>query len=342
MGGDDAGGGGNNDTTTQVDSFTEFGETPGATPGFDSGAGPDLPSLGVDNNPTPSTGAGNGNITPDPNIVYGAVGDDKLLGGAKDDLLLGKPTDLTTPMNPRNTRARSEALSSKNTLLGALGLPLSDYMTDEEMTRVETLNKGLDRAEELIGDTRAISKEGKRFGDPLSATPATEGLLGLKSKGIGIKNGRPGVIGKTKIGYATMVGAAVPFPGAVAVGRGIDAKTNYALGSKTFTSFTPTDGKPGGNDFTGGDGDGNADLNVRLQNIMGKTPATNKSATTNQPATTAVNQVKALEEQTKTQIKNIVDKQERSARQRRRAASSETTSSGLAGTFAGRLLTGVA
>ena len=312
MGGDDAGGGGNNDTTTQVDSFTEFGETPGATPGFDSGAGPDLPSLGVDNNPTPSTGAGNGNITPDPNIVYGAVGDDKLLGGAKDDLLLGKPTDLTTPMNPRNTRARSEALSSKNTLLGALGLPLSDYMTDEEMTRVETLNKGLDRAEELIGDTRAISKEGKRFGDPLSATPATEGLLGLKSKGIGIKNGRPGVIGKTK------------------------------LGSKTFTSFTPTDGKPGGNDFTGGDGDGNADLNVRLQNIMGKTPATNKSATTNQPATTAVNQVKALEEQTKTQIKNIVDKQERSARQRRRAASSETTSSGLAGTFAGRLLTGVA
>jgi hypothetical protein len=336
MGGDDAGGGGNNDTTTQVDSFTEFGETPGATPGFDSGAGPDLPSLGVDNNPTPSTGAGNGNITPDPNKVYGASGDDKLLGGAEDDLLgrpvdtlMGKPTDLTKPMN--TTPARSAALAGKSALYGGLGLPGGNTLTDEEQARVDAQAKGLDKAEEEVGDTGGFR-----------VTPATEGLLGLKSKGIGIKGGRPGVIGKTKIGYATMVGAAVPIPGAVAVGRGIDAKTNYALGSKTFTSFTPTDGKPGGNDFTGGDGDGNADLNVRLRNIMGKTPATNKSATTNQPATTAVNQVKALEEQTKTQIKNIVDKQERSARQRRRAASSETTSSGLAGTFAGRLLTGVA
>ena len=211
---------------------------------------------------------------------------------------IGKPVDLTSPLNsPRSSLARQAALAGKSALLGTLGLPGSGSLTEEEQARVDAQAKGLNKAEELVGDTGGAS-----------VTPATEGLLGLKSKGIGIKDGRPGVVSKTKVGFATMVGAATPIPGAIAAGRAIDVNTDYALGSKTFAGFTPTDGKSGGTNPFGGGGLDN--------NIIDKSPETVSKP--NQVAATAPNQKSALE----TQIANIVSEQTRSARQRGRAASS--------------------
>jgi len=302
MGGEATGGGGN-DTQTKVDSFRAFSAPPAQQPtGFDAGRGPSI------------TGAGNGTINDN-------GGDDVLKGGANADLLgtpapaLGKPVDLTSPLNsPRSSLSRQAALAGKSALLGTLGLPGSGSLTEEEQARVDAQAKGLNKAEELVGDTGGAS-----------VTPATEGLLGLKSEGIGIKGGRPGVASATKVGFATMVGAATPIPGAIAAGRAIDVNTDYALGSKTFDGFTPTDGKSNGTNPFGGGGLDN--------NIIDKSPETVSKP--NQVAATAPNQKSALE----TQIAIIVSEQTRSARQRGRAASSSTGASGQ-GQYASRTLLG--
>tara|TARA_R110002153_G_scaffold11237_3_gene43362 strand:- start:2511 stop:3488 length:978 start_codon:yes stop_codon:yes gene_type:complete len=298
-----AGLGSGGETTSQVDSFRAFSAPPAQQPtGFDAGRGPSV------------TGAGNGTLGTSTSSITNIIDLDPLASLAKvapPTTVLGKPVDLTTPLNsPRSSLARQAALAGKSALLGTLGLPGSGSLTEEEQARVDAQAKGLNKAEELVGDTGGAR-----------VTPATEGLLGLKSKGIGIKGGRPGVVSKTKVGFATMVGAATPIPFAVAAGRAIDVNTDYALGSKTFDGFTPTDGKSSGTSPFGDDG-GGSDGGGSSPNIRRRV---------NAPTPQAAGSTAA-------QPQNLSFLQ-RLERQRGRAASSSTGASGQ-GRYASRTLLG--
>jgi hypothetical protein len=244
-----------------------------------------------------TTGAGNGTIaTPSP---------------AAQATPLGKPTDLTTPLNTPGRRSASprgaatsllggvdtvESGAAPGTKLGSPSASRADRaktdssapqraaqagkdalglgpMSPSEITKANEFSAGLNRAEGKVGNVGTGT-----------VTPVEEGLVGRSSKGVGVQDGRPGVSTRTQVGNLEAGGgvlAAFGLPGLGLVGKAADMKFNNPAGKQQYDSFEPTDKPKTTTDLSDAFGGGNqVPLPTTLPRNPNATPGvTSKSAT---------------------------------------------------------------